>query len=122
MGVSEFRVEGIGGVFSAEPSQQSTPSKHISGARWDPDPLSPGPPQENVTNYSRKTLKSHSRNNVIYESDIQAMRRIAIESGAHRVIELMDIYLNLKGGSWTSEKENENEDEEGEDLRPPYLP
>ena len=40
---------------------------------------------------------------VIYESDIQAMRRIAIESGAHRVTELMDIYL--KGGSWASEKE-----------------
>ena len=45
-------------------------------------------------------------NNVIYECDIQQMRRMAIDRGVHRVTKLMDTYL--KGGSWTSsEKEKE---------------
>ena len=42
-------------------------------------------------------------NNVIYKWDIQAMRRRAVESGAHRVTELMDLYLH--GGTCTLEKE-----------------
>lgn len=46
---------------------------------------------------------------MIYESDIQGMRRIAIESGAHHVpCDRVDGYLlstSIKGGSWTSEKE-----------------
>ena len=56
-------------------------------------------------------------NNVIYESDIQGMRQITIESGAHRVTELMDLpqgrVLDLGEGK---------EDEDDEDLRLPYLP